>query len=108
MNVENGWISPYMVRDRERMETVLEDPYILMTDEADHAPAGPPAGARRGHEVAAAARHPGREGRRRGARDARARTTSTARSRRSRSARPASATGASTTSATSRPSPAAR
>jgi chaperonin GroEL len=31
MHVENGWISPYMVRDRTRMETVLEDPYILMT-----------------------------------------------------------------------------
>src|SRR3954454_10687149 len=33
MHVENGWISPYMVRDRQRMETVLEDPYILMTAE---------------------------------------------------------------------------
>jgi chaperonin GroEL len=33
MHVENGWISPYMVRDRARMETVLEDPYILMTAE---------------------------------------------------------------------------
>ena len=32
MHVENGWISPYMVRDRERMETVFEDPYILMTN----------------------------------------------------------------------------
>src|SRR3981081_1931786 len=31
MHVENGWISPYMVRDRTRMETVFEDPYILMT-----------------------------------------------------------------------------
>ena len=31
MHVENGWISPYMIRDRERMETVLEDPYILMS-----------------------------------------------------------------------------
>jgi chaperonin GroEL len=31
MHVENGWISPYMIRDRQRMETVLEDPYILMT-----------------------------------------------------------------------------
>jgi chaperonin GroEL len=31
MHVENGWISPYMVSDRTRMETVLEDPYILMT-----------------------------------------------------------------------------
>src|ERR687889_1642087 len=33
MHVENGWISPYMVRDRQRMETVLDDPYILMTAE---------------------------------------------------------------------------
>jgi chaperonin GroEL len=33
MHVENGWISPYMVRDRQRMETVLEDPYILLTAE---------------------------------------------------------------------------
>jgi chaperonin GroEL len=33
MHVENGWISPYMVKDRNRMETVLEDPYILMTAE---------------------------------------------------------------------------
>jgi chaperonin GroEL len=33
VNVENGWISPYMVRDRVRMETVLDDPYILMTAE---------------------------------------------------------------------------
>ena len=31
MLVENGWVSPYMVRDRERMETVFEDPHILMT-----------------------------------------------------------------------------
>ena len=31
MHVENGWVSPYMVRDRTRMETVFEDPYILMT-----------------------------------------------------------------------------
>src|SRR3954470_12154553 len=33
MHVENGWLSPYMVRDRARMETVLENPYILMTAE---------------------------------------------------------------------------
>jgi chaperonin GroEL len=31
MHVENGWVSPYMISDRERMETVFEDPYILMT-----------------------------------------------------------------------------
>jgi chaperonin GroEL len=33
VNVDNGWISPYMIKDRSRMETVLEDPYILMTAE---------------------------------------------------------------------------
>jgi chaperonin GroEL len=32
MHVENGWVSPYLIADRERMETVFEDPYILMTD----------------------------------------------------------------------------
>jgi chaperonin GroEL len=32
MHVENGWVSPYMVRDTERMETVFEDPHILMTN----------------------------------------------------------------------------
>jgi chaperonin GroEL len=32
MVVENGWLSPYMVRDTVRMETVFEDPYILMTN----------------------------------------------------------------------------
>jgi chaperonin GroEL len=31
MLVENGFVSPYMARDQHRMETVLEDPYILMT-----------------------------------------------------------------------------
>jgi len=31
MVVENGWVSSYMVRDTERMETVFEDPWILMT-----------------------------------------------------------------------------
>jgi chaperonin GroEL len=32
MHVENGWISPYMVRDTTRMETVFENPHILMTN----------------------------------------------------------------------------
>jgi chaperonin GroEL len=31
MLVENGFISPYMARDQQRMETVFENPYILMT-----------------------------------------------------------------------------
>jgi chaperonin GroEL len=32
MVVENGYVSSYMVRDPERMETVFEDPHILMTN----------------------------------------------------------------------------
>ena len=31
MLVENGFVSPYMATDQTRMETVFEDPYILMT-----------------------------------------------------------------------------
>jgi chaperonin GroEL len=34
MVVENGWLSPYMVRDRERMETVFENPLVFMTNKA--------------------------------------------------------------------------
>jgi chaperonin GroEL len=29
---DHGFISPYMVTDKERMETVFEDPYILLTN----------------------------------------------------------------------------
>ena len=32
MVVENGWLSPYMVRDQYRMETVFENPYVFMTN----------------------------------------------------------------------------
>ena len=63
MVVENGWVSPYMVRDTERMETVFEDPLHPHDQQADQAPQRPAAGARRGHEGPAAAGHPGREGR---------------------------------------------
>jgi chaperonin GroEL len=31
MVVENGFISPYMARDQQRMETLYENPYILLT-----------------------------------------------------------------------------
>jgi chaperonin GroEL len=31
MVVENGFVSPYMASDQQRMETVFENPYILMT-----------------------------------------------------------------------------
>lgn len=32
MQFDQGYISPYMVTDSERMEAVLEEPYILLTD----------------------------------------------------------------------------
>jgi len=32
MQFDRGYISPYMVTDTEKMEAVLEDPYILVTD----------------------------------------------------------------------------
>jgi len=32
LQFDRGYISPYMVTDTERMEAVLEDPYILITD----------------------------------------------------------------------------
>src|SRR5579863_7878772 len=32
MQFDKGYISPYMVTDPERMEAVLQDPYILITD----------------------------------------------------------------------------
>jgi chaperonin GroEL len=33
VEIDNGYISPYMVTDRERMETVFENPYVLLTSE---------------------------------------------------------------------------
>ncbi|WP_027356594.1 chaperonin GroEL [Desulfofundulus thermocisternus] len=32
MNFDRGYISPYMVTDTEKMEAILNDPYILITD----------------------------------------------------------------------------
>lgn len=32
MQFDKGYISPYMITDAERMEAVLDDPYILITD----------------------------------------------------------------------------
>ncbi len=32
MNFDRGYVSPYFVTDSERQESVLEDPYILITD----------------------------------------------------------------------------
>ncbi len=33
MQFDRGYISPYMITDQERMESVLEDPYVLVTDQ---------------------------------------------------------------------------
>ena len=33
MNFDRGYISPYFVTDPERMESTIEDPYILVTDQ---------------------------------------------------------------------------
>ncbi len=33
MQYDKGYVSPYMVTDREKMEVVLENPYILLTDQ---------------------------------------------------------------------------
>jgi chaperonin GroEL len=32
LQVDNGWMSPLFATDQERLETVIEDPYILITD----------------------------------------------------------------------------
>ncbi|MEE8318885.1 MAG: chaperonin GroEL [Dehalococcoidales bacterium] len=32
MQIDRGYISPYFITNPERMETVLEDPYVLITD----------------------------------------------------------------------------
>jgi chaperonin GroEL len=34
MKVENGHFSPYLIQDTQRMETVFENPYILLTNRA--------------------------------------------------------------------------
>ena len=31
MHVENGHFSPYLIQDTQRMETVFDDPHILLT-----------------------------------------------------------------------------
>ncbi len=32
MSFERGYISPYMVTDSEKMQAVLDDPFVLITD----------------------------------------------------------------------------
>ena len=48
MRFDKGYISPYFVTDPERMEAVLDDPYILVANQ-DLGRQGPAAGAREGH-----------------------------------------------------------
>ena len=71
MVVENGWLSPYMVRDQHRMETVFENPYVFMTNKPLEAPERPDADPRRAVAGPAADRDPGRERRGQRARHAR-------------------------------------
>ncbi|CAN5601532.1 chaperonin GroEL [soil metagenome] len=33
VEIDNGYVSPYMVTDRERMEAVFDNPYVLLTSE---------------------------------------------------------------------------
>lgn len=57
MQYDRGYISPYMATDSERMEAVLNDPYILLTDlkVTSHPGYGSPAG--RHHEGRPSAAH---------------------------------------------------
>ncbi len=32
MQFDRGYISPYMVTDTDKMEAIMDDPYILITD----------------------------------------------------------------------------
>ena len=32
MQFDKGYVSPYMVTDTDKMEAILENPYILITD----------------------------------------------------------------------------
>ena len=45
MQFDRGYITPYMVTDTERMEAVLDDAYVLITDKKDQCDSGHPAAA---------------------------------------------------------------
>ena len=68
MRFDKGYISAYFVTDPERMEAVLEDPYILIVELQDLGGQGPAAAAGEGHAVRQAAGHHRRGRRGRGAR----------------------------------------
>ena len=55
MRFDKGYISPYFVTDAERMEAVLDDPYILLVSSKISAGQGPAAVAGEGHAVGQAA-----------------------------------------------------
>ena len=67
MRFDKGYISAYFVTDPERMETVLEDPYILIANQKISLGQGPAAAAGEGHAVRQAAADHRRGRRRRGA-----------------------------------------
>lgn len=33
MQYDKGYVSPYMVSDREKMEAIMENAYVLVTDQ---------------------------------------------------------------------------
>ena len=46
MMFDRGYITPYMVTDTEKMEAIVDDPYILITDKKISVISGHPAHAR--------------------------------------------------------------
>ena len=69
MRFDKGYISAYFVTDPERMETVLDDPYILVANQKISLGQGPAAAAGEGHAGRQAAADHRRGHRRRGAVD---------------------------------------
>ena len=55
MRFDKGYISPYFVTDPERMEAVLDDPYILIVNSKISRRQGPAPAAGEGHAVRQAA-----------------------------------------------------
>ena len=102
MQFDRGYISAYFVTNPDRMEAVLENPLILITDKKISSRPGPAAGAREGRPAGQADPHHRRGRRRRGARHARREQAPGHDLRSSPSRRRASATAARRCSATSR------
>ena len=57
MQFDRGYFSPYMVTDTEKMEAVLENPYILITDKKINQHSGDPAGTGTGRTAGQKAAH---------------------------------------------------